>query len=79
MLFQLIRDKKTTRAVAISRVVTSVLLDHVIRCSFKHLNTEKYLPWISKSIKLQMKKRKSLYDKAKQTQAASGWREYRKA
>ena len=28
-------------------------------------STEKHLPWISKSIKLQMKKRKSLYDKAK--------------
>ena len=45
----------------------------------KHLNTVKHLPWISKSIKLQMKQRKSLYDKAKQTQEASDWRAYRKA
>ena len=45
----------------------------------KYLNTEKHLPWINKSIKLQIKQRKSLYDKAKQTQAASDWREYRKA
>ena len=45
----------------------------------KHLNTEKHLPWISKSIKLQIKQRKSLYDKAKQTQAASDWTAYRKA
>ena len=45
----------------------------------KHLNIKKQLPWISKDIKLQMKQRKSLYDKAKQTQATSDWREYRKA
>ena len=45
----------------------------------KHLNTEKHLPWISKSIKLQIKQRKSLYDKSKQTQAASDWTAYRKA
>ena len=34
------------------------------------------LPWITKSIKVQMKQRKSLYDKAKWTQAASDWRAY---
>ena len=45
----------------------------------KHLNIKKHLPWISKDIKLQMKQRKFLYDKAKQTQATSDWREYRKA
>ena len=39
---------------------------------------QKHLPWI-KRIKLQMKKRKFLYNKAKQTQAASDWRAYRKA
>ena len=45
----------------------------------KHLSTRKHLPWINKSIKVQMKLRKSLYDKAKQTQAASDWAAYRKA
>ena len=46
---------------------------------FKHVNNGNHLPWITKSIKLQMKQRKSLYDKAKRTQAASDWRAYRKA
>ena len=45
----------------------------------KHLNTEKHLLWVSKRIKLQMKQRKSLYDKAKQTQTAYDWKAYRKA
>ena len=43
---------------------------------FKHVNPGKHLSLINK---LQMKQRKSSYDKAKQTQMASDWRAYRKA
>ena len=56
------------------------LLNIVEKCvSHKLLNPHKHLPWMSKDIKLQMKKRKKLYDRARSTQSTGDWEAYRKA
>ena len=48
------------------------------RVPHKLLNPHKYLPWLSKKIKLQMKKRKKFYDHARSTQSIGDWEAYRK-
>ena len=45
----------------------------------KLLNPYKHLPWLNKNIKLQMNKRKKLYDHARCTQSTCDWEAYKKA
>ena len=48
--------------------------------SHKLFNPHKHLPWLSKNIKLQMKKRKKLYDQLEvHTQSIKDWQAYKKA
>ena len=43
------------------------------------LNPYKHLPWLSKNIKLQMKKRKKLHGHARSIQSIRDWETHRKA
>jgi len=43
----------------------------------KIISLYKDLPWMNKSIKTQMKKRKRLYNKAKHSQSPSDWNQYK--
>ena len=44
----------------------------------KQSKSPKHIPWLNKSIKIKMKKRKQQYDLARKTKSSEAWESYRK-